>query len=271
MLSEQSEDQFQGRTRQNSTPSIFDSPQSSHPIAQSALSGSHRRGLSLDQTITPRNAKLLTRQDTGKPSLEHIFSQHNSQQTVQETQQQLPMARPGHELSFDIQQRRNQPIQKPIAPRPEHGITNEQLANLMNNWDTSTLHSFDPMYNFDDLPDFQLLNPTASAGHLEGFGNGFDDHNIGIEITQGQSREEPPKPTSHEHGSQGAMDPPGHYRPRTPQKQIMTSKSLEENAKDVDTDLINRQSSNDTCHNAFLWRCSRPSCSEPHGGLIADT
>lgn len=239
MLSREQADTPVGRhQRQNSTPTITDSPTANVPRSQQNTPASHRRGLSLDQTITPKNAKLLMQQETGKPTLDNLFGQHVSQYQTQETQQQKhTTARPGQMLPRGNTLIQRQQQHTPIAPRPEHGLTNDQLTALITDWDSASFPSFDANFNTNGPNGFQLFDSTNSAGHLDGFGYGFDDTNTNNHVSQDNQIQEAPRGTSSERSSQWAPTPTQARRPQTPSNQMRGGKcfdSVQRNENDVD-------------------------------------
>ena len=169
----------EGHRRQNSTPTTAtDSPKPDTIDTNNRDQRIHRRGLSLDQTITPRNANILSNSQKSRTSVEDLFQQQWSENHMQETQHTPNMARPGqrksntnHLQQQHAEQKKQQQTQmEALSPCLEHGgIGGQQMSDLIRYWEASSGHLFR-----DDANARQSMISNGSAGYLDGFGAEFE-------------------------------------------------------------------------------------------------
>ena len=226
MLSSEAPDLSPGRLhRQNSTPTTQHSSNGTIDSAGPSSLGFHRRGLSLDQTITPRNAKILTNQESNKITIEEVFRQHPNHQAMQETQHKHIMARPGQQHLYQNTGTHQQQHEIPIAPRPERGFSDEQLNNVMNDWNIADFHSFNATGNFNELDVHHLLNSTTtSAGYLDGFGSDLDDISFRGQLNEAIDQLQMQRRVPFGPVLVGPTYSPLSQRPQTPENQTGKSK-----------------------------------------------
>ena len=233
MLSHQTSNLLPGRhQRQNSTPTIFDSPKPLLPATQRQQEP-HRRGLSVAQSITSTKIHDQNfQQDEILTEDECINRQRLVQLLMREVQQQQhSTARPGYEQpetltrSFDRHQSLGN-IQQ--VPCQEHGsgfFMDGQLNDPMTAWENSSnhRHSLQNEINSNTKDMFHTFDSTTSAGYLDGFGTGHDDYQGNCLPNDTTSTREMPHGMPSPDYSQGAATGDGAQRPCTPSNQMKTS------------------------------------------------
>lgn len=185
MLSHQTSNLIPGRhQRQNSTPTVFNTPKTLLPATQRHHE-SHRRGLSIDQPVSSiRIHDDLLQQDEILTEHEYINRQRLIQALLRDVQQQRSTARPGHEqletLTPTIHRHQSlSNIQQ--APCQEHGtgfFMDNQPNTLMTAWENSSIQqqSLKDETSSNTMDMFQSFDSTTSAGYLDGFGIGHDGY-----------------------------------------------------------------------------------------------
>ena len=144
MLSPQTSNLLPGRhQRQNSTPTVFNTPKILLPATQRQYVP-HRRGLSIDQPI-PSNQRQDRhfQQDEIMTEDEYFNRQQLIQALMREVQQQNIAVRPGHgkvELLTGSAHQQQPPTNIQQAPCPEHGtgfVTNDQPNIQFTAWENN--------------------------------------------------------------------------------------------------------------------------------------
>jgi len=209
---------FPGRHhRHNSTPTKFDNPKNISPVA-------HRRGLSSDQLAYTHQSFVLPQQNDMPTSVEYTLGQQLTQTaTMRETQPQL-MDRPGfdqqemYEHSYHAQTLKEMPC-------PAHGtgaFSQNYLTTPIMEFDNQMPHSLQEAYNLNTM-DFLRLDSTASAGNLDGFGNGLDGNIGNIQPNGIMKMKAMPQSIGSTSGSRPTSRE-GAQVPCTPPSQMRTSK-----------------------------------------------
>ena len=185
MLSHQTSNLIPGRhQRQNSTPTVFNTPKTLLPATQ-RHHGSHRRGLSIDQPVSSIQIHDdLLQQDEILTEDEYINRQRLIQALLRDVQQQRSTARPGHEQLETLTRtiHRHQSLSNiQQAPCQEHGtgfFTDNQPNTLMTAWENSSIQqqSLKDETSSNTMDMFQSFDSTTSAGYLDGFGIGHDGY-----------------------------------------------------------------------------------------------
>lgn len=120
---------------------------------------------------------MLTLQENKRVDLEHIFDQHTHgafSQNMQQQRQQQHLIRHGQNQSSQSQVDQKHNVY--IAPRPEPGITIEQLNALMASEPGSFTEPFINTFENNSSDMSQTLDFSTSAGYLDGFGTGNDEY-----------------------------------------------------------------------------------------------
>ena len=231
MLSHQTSNLLPARhQRQNSTPTIFNTPKALPPASQQHEP--HRRGLSIDQSMSSAQAhNELFQQD----ELSNEDEYHNRQQLLQalmrEVQQQHSTARPGHEQpetltrSIDRHQSLDN-IQQ--APCQEHGtgfFMTDQPNTPMTAWENSgsQRHSLQDAFDSNTMDIFQSFDSTTSAGYLDGFGTGHDECTGNSLLNEIKNTKEVPHGLPTQEESQRPITRDITQRPCTPLSQMRNS------------------------------------------------
>lgn len=231
MLSHQTSNLLPGRhQRQNSTPTVFNTPKTLLPATQRQHEP-HRRGLSIDQSMSSTQIHdELFQQDELLTEDEY----HNRQQLIQalmrEVQQQHSTARPGHEQSETLTRsiHRHQSLTNiQQAPCQEHGtgfFMDDQPNTPMTAWENSSgqPHSLQDAYNSNTMDMFQSFDSTTSAGYLDGFGTGHDEYTENILPNETTKTKGMPHGLPSQEDSQRPAARDGTQRPCTPLGQMRT-------------------------------------------------
>lgn len=161
---------------------------------------------------------------SGEEFLQQQLCQHNLREAQQ---QQHQMARPGQEQRQDV----HEVDKKHIASRQERDdrpYTNEHLTTVLTTPNQNSNSRLYNTYNTNDTDMFQSFDPTASAGYLEGFGNGMDGNVENFQLNQGLTvTDMPHSMPSHiqaQESSRRPLSSEGLKRPQTPVYQTYTSK-----------------------------------------------
>lgn len=232
MLSHQTSDFLQGRhQRQNSTPAIFNTTKNLLPATQGQHEP-HRRGLSVDQSMSSTQIKNeLFQQDEIFTKDEYHNQQRLFQALMREVQQQQPTARPGHKQPETLTRsmHRNHSLSNiQQAPCQEHGtgfFMDDQSNTPMTAWENSNSqrHSLQNAYNTNTMDMFQSFDSTTSAGYLDGFGTGHDEYTRNSPPNEEANTKEMPHGMPEQEDSQRPMTRDGAQRPCTPLSQMRTS------------------------------------------------
>ena len=232
MLSNQTSNLLPGRhQRQNSTPTIFNTPKTLPPASQQQ-DEPHRRGLSIDQSMS--NTQIhneLFQQEELLTEDEYHNRQRLIQALLREVQQQHSTARPGHDQpeplirSIDRHQSLGS-IQQ--APCQEHGpgfFLDDQRNTPTTAWEntTSQRHSLQDVYNSNNMDMFRSFDSTTSAGYLDGFGTGHDGCTGNSLPNEIMNTREMPHGMPAQEGLQRPTTSDGTQRPCTPLSQMRTS------------------------------------------------
>ena len=232
MLSHQSSNILPGRhQRQNSTPTIYNTPKTLFPATQ-RQHNSHRRGLSVDQPISgTQRQDGIFQQDEILTEDEYINRQQLIQALMREVQQQHPTIRPGHEKVESLTQPAH-PQQSPSniqqAPCQEHGtgfFTDDKTNIPMTAWENSNnqQHSLQDEFNNNTMGMFQSFDSATSAGYLDGFGTGHDGYKGNSLPNEMTNTNEMPHGMPSPNYSQRPTGTEEIERPCTPLSQIRTS------------------------------------------------
>lgn len=233
MLSHQTSNFLQGRhQRQNSTPTIFNTPKTLLPATQ-RQNGPHRRGASIDQSMSSTQIhNELFQQDEILTEDEYHNRQRLIQALMREVQQQHSTPRPGHERSESLTRsmHRHQSLSNiQQAPCQEHGsgfFMDDQSNTQMTAWENSSSqrHSLQDAYNSDTMDIFQSFDSTTSAGYLDGFGTGHDEYTGNSPPNETTNTKEMPHGMpSQEDSQRPTTSRDGTQRPCTPLSQMRTS------------------------------------------------
>lgn len=232
MLSRQTSNLLLGRhQRQNSTPTIFNTPKTLSPATQRQHEP-HRRGLSIDQSMSSTQIhNELFQQDELLTEDEYLNRQRLIQALMREVQQQQSTARPGHEQSEPLTRsahRHQSQSNIQQAPCQEHGtgfFMDDQPNTPMTAWENSSSqrHSLQDAYNSDNMDMFQSFDSTTSAGYLDGFGLGHDGYTGNSQPNETTNTKEMPHGMPSEENSQSPISRDGPQRPCTPPSQMRTS------------------------------------------------
>lgn len=232
MLSHQTSDLLPGRhQRQNSTPTIFNTPWTLSPATQRQHEP-HRRGLSIDQSMSSTQIhNELFQQDELLTGDEYLDRQRLIQALMREVQQQKSTARPGHEQSESLTQsaHRHQSLSSiQQAPCQEHGtglFMDDQPNTQMTAWenDNSQRHSLQDAYKSETMDMFQSFDSTTSAGYLDGFGTGHDEYTGNSQPNETTNTKDMPHGMPSQEESQSFISRDGPQRPCTPSSQMRTS------------------------------------------------
>ena len=232
MLSHQTSNLLLGRhQRQNSTPTIFNTPKALSPATERQHEP-HRRGLSVDQSMSSTQIhNELFQQDELLTGDEYLNRQRLIQALMREVQQQQSAPRPGHERPESLTQsvQRHQSLSNiQQAPCQEHGtgfIMDDQPNTPMTSWENSSSQrqSLQDAYNNDTMDMFQSFNSTTSAGYLDGFGLGNEGYTGDSQPNETTNTKEMPHGMPSQDNSQSPISRDGPQRPCTPLSQIRTS------------------------------------------------
>ena len=231
MLSNQTSNLLPGRQqRQNSTPTVFNTPKTFLPAIQQQHEP-HRRGLSIDQSLPSTQIRNeLFQQDETLTEDEYHNRQRLIQALMREVQQQHSTARPGHEQPAILTRSTNRHSLSSIqqAPCQEHGtgfFMGDQPNIPMTAWENSSSeqHSQQDPYNSNTMDMFQSFDSTTSAGYLDGFGTGHDEYTRNTLPNETTYTKEMPHGMPSEEDSQKLTTSDGTQRPCTPLSQTRTS------------------------------------------------
>lgn len=232
MLSHQTSNLFPGRhQRQNSTPTIFNTPKTVLPATQGQHEP-HRRGLSIDQSMSSTQIhNELFQQDEILTEDEYHNRQRLIQALMREVQQQYSTARPGHEQPESLTRsiHRHQSLSNiQQAPCQEHGtgfFIDDQPDTPMTAWENSSSqrHSLQDAYNSNTMDILQSFDSTTSAGYLDGFGTGHDGYIGSSQPNEIMNTKEMPHGMPSQEDSQRPTSRDGTQRPCTPLSQMRTS------------------------------------------------
>ena len=228
MLSHQTSNLLPGRhQRQNSTPTIFNTPKTVLPATQRRHEP-HRRGLSIDQpTSSTQIHDDFVQEDEILTEDECMNRQQLIQALMREVQQQNSAARPGHE-QFEILTRsvhRHQSLSNiQQAPCQEHGtgfFMDNQPNTPMTAWEnnSSQQHSLHDEFNSNTMDMFQSFDSTTSAGYLDGFGTGHDEYKGNSQSNEMTNTKEMPHGMPSPNTSQRPATRDATQRPCTPLSQ----------------------------------------------------
>ena len=232
MLSYQASNLLPGRhQRQNSTPTIFNTPKTRLPATQRQLYP-HRRGLSIDQPVSSTQGHDgLFQQDETLTEDEYINRQQLIQALMREVQQQNSTIRPGHENQEVLMRsghRQQSPIITQQAPCQEHGtgfLTNDQQTIPTTAWENSNnqQHSLQDEFNSNTMDIVHNFDSATSAGYLDGFGTGHDEYKGNSLPNETTSTNGLPHGMPSPKNSQRPTSTDGVERPCTPLSQMRTS------------------------------------------------
>lgn len=168
MLSNQTSNLTPGQhRRQNSTPTVFDTLKVPLLPATRPQHGSHRRGLSLDQPTNFHQHHGLPPQDDRTVSI-----RQQQQHTLQETQQQRQLARPGQQPKQP--QSHNDGAQRDLQPKPypeyDSGtLIENHFSGQAPILKVSKEHDIRDSYKTENGNNAKSLDSNKFAGYLEGF------------------------------------------------------------------------------------------------------
>ncbi|MCJ1461886.1 Metallothionein expression activator [Pseudocyphellaria aurata] len=175
--------------RQNSTPTVFDTLKVPLLPATRPRHGSHRRGLSLDQSTNIHQHQRISPQDDRT-----VNNRQQQQHNVQETQQQpQQLARPGQQPT-QPQPRDDEPLRKfQLKPYPEYDSSTltpvyfSDQGPLLNDHKQTDMNN---SYKNENMNITKSLDSDKFAGYLEGFEFEVLDNALDAELKKGFSTQD---------------------------------------------------------------------------------